>query len=87
MQKGRFLARVLRENQKFDNQCFKKYIKPIARIQDDILAEAKKGNYLLEITRHLETPILNFFEEEGFIVSKEEDPNVTQITWCITNKD
>lgn len=88
MSKGRFLLRVLTENRKFDNECYKQYLKPISRIKDDILVEAKKGNYSLEITGHLDAPVCAFFRDEGFIVQKDFDPDVTSIIWChVSSKD
>lgn len=81
MQKGRFLSRVLTENSKFNSSMSKKYLKPIANIQENILSEARKGKYSLEVSRHLEGPICDFFRDEGFIISKESDPDTTEIFW------
>jgi hypothetical protein len=86
MWKGRFLSLVLKQNENFVKRDFKKYLKPIARIQNDIMQEARKGEHALEISKQLDEPILNFFKREGFLVKHEKDPIVTKISWSIKNK-
>ena len=83
MHRGRFLKRVLLESEKYKNNQFKKYFSPIIRIQDDILAEAKKGKYYLEIEKNLDDNICKHFEKEGFQVNKFFDEHLesTEIKW------
>jgi hypothetical protein len=88
MIRSSFLRKVLKQNQKFVSNDFQKYRKPISRIQDDIIAEAKKGKYSLEINKKLDEPICQYFTKEGFIVVTNDlsdcefiEMECTEIKW------
>jgi hypothetical protein len=84
MIRSSFLRKVLKENQKFVSHDFRKYLKPISRIQDDIIAEAKKGKYYLEINKKLDKPICQYFKKEGFTVFMNHEGTeleYTEIKW------